>query len=55
MDVGKEDAIWLAVVFRRLTPTHLDLVLCDEGYTFDIRVPAGSTEPELTALVDAVG
>ncbi|MFK0224098.1 hypothetical protein ACIQWN_38840 [Streptomyces vinaceus] len=55
MDVGKGDAIWLAVLSPRLTPTHLDLVFCDESYTFDIRVPAGSTEAELTALVAAVG
>lgn len=53
MDVGEEDAICLAIAFRRLTPTHLDLVFCDEGYTFDVRVPAGTTEAELTALVSA--
>ncbi|MFJ3663244.1 hypothetical protein ACIPPM_22575 [Streptomyces sp. NPDC090119] len=51
MDVPEEDAIWLAIAFRKLTPTHLDLVFCDEGYTFDVRLPAGTTEPELMALV----
>ncbi|MEU3446919.1 hypothetical protein AB0H29_06775 [Streptomyces thermolilacinus] len=55
MDVWKEDAVWLAIAFRRLTPMHLDLVFCDEGYTFDVRVPTGTTEAELMALVDAAG
>ncbi|MER5582250.1 hypothetical protein ABT090_11430 [Streptomyces asoensis] len=55
MDVWEEDAIWLAIVFRRLAPMSLDLVFCDEGYTFDVRVPAGTTEAELTDLVNAAG
>ncbi|MFH9397312.1 hypothetical protein [Streptomyces sp. NPDC017556] len=45
----------MAIAFRRLTPTHLDLVFCDESYTFDVRVPAGTTEVELMALVKAAG
>ncbi|MEU3244261.1 hypothetical protein [Streptomyces sp. NPDC006875] len=55
MDVWEEDAIWLAIVFRRLAPTDLDLVFCDEGYTFDVCLPAGTTEAELTDLVNAAG
>ncbi|SDN41186.1 hypothetical protein SAMN05216259_10467 [Actinacidiphila guanduensis] len=55
MDVWEEDAIWLAMVFRRLTPMDLDLVFCDEGYTFDIRLRAGTTEAELTDLVNIAG
>ncbi|CAL9502499.1 hypothetical protein [Streptomyces sp. enrichment culture] len=55
MDVGTEDAAWLAIAFRGLTPTHLDLVFCDQGYTFDVRVPTGTTEAELTTLVKAAG
>lgn len=55
LDVWEEDAIRLAIAFRGLTPMHLDLVFCDKGYTFDVRVPAGTTEAELTALVNAVG
>ncbi|MEU6481075.1 hypothetical protein ABZ858_30215 [Streptomyces sp. NPDC047017] len=55
MDVWEEDAIWLAIVFRGLTPTDLDLVFCDEGYTFDVRLGAGTTEAELTNLVNAAG
>lgn len=53
MDLWEEDAIWLAIVFRRLTPVDLDLVFCDEGYTFDVRLRAGTTEAELTDLVNA--
>ncbi|MFE0921169.1 hypothetical protein ACFW24_25785 [Streptomyces nigra] len=55
MDASEEDAIWLAIAFRRLTPMHLDLVFCDEGYSFDVRLPTGTTEAELVALVNAVG
>ncbi|GGY38690.1 hypothetical protein GCM10010363_19400 [Streptomyces omiyaensis] len=55
MYVWEEDAIWLAIAFRRLTPMHLDLVFCNEGYTFDVRVPAGTTEAELMALASAAG
>ncbi|MEV2211330.1 hypothetical protein AB0H86_07620 [Streptomyces sp. NPDC050997] len=55
MDVWEEDAIWLAIAFRRLTPMHLDLVFCDEGYTFDVRLPTGTTEAVLMALVNAAG
>ncbi|NGO86873.1 hypothetical protein [Streptomyces sp. 196(2019)] len=53
MDVGEEDAIWLAIAFRRLTPTYLELAFCDEDYTFNVRVAAGTTEAELMALVSA--
>ncbi|MFF4733203.1 hypothetical protein ACFY3M_49965 [Streptomyces mirabilis] len=55
MDVWEEDTIWLAIVFRRLTLMGLDLVFCDEGYTFDVRVRAGMTEAERTDLVNAAG
>ena len=55
MDVWEEDAIWLAIVFRELTPMDLDLVFCDEGHTFDVRLRAGTTEAELTDLVNAAG
>ncbi|MFF1442493.1 hypothetical protein [Streptomyces sp. NPDC058295] len=55
MDVWEEDAIWLAIVFRGLTPMGVDLVFCDEGYTFDVHLRAGTTEVELTDLVNAAG
>ncbi|MEU9394562.1 hypothetical protein AB0D86_31785 [Streptomyces sp. NPDC048324] len=55
MDVWEDDAIWLAIAFRKLTPIHLDLTFCDAGYTFDVRLPTGTTEVELMALVNAGG
>ncbi|MFI8207316.1 hypothetical protein [Streptomyces sp. NPDC085937] len=53
VDASEDDAIWLATAFRRLTPFDLDVVFCDDGYTFDVRLRAGTTEAELTALVRA--
>jgi hypothetical protein len=53
MDVWQEDAVWLAIAFRELAPTDLDLVFCDEGYTFDVQLRAGATEGELSDLVNA--
>ncbi|MER7830819.1 hypothetical protein [Streptomyces sp. NPDC095602] len=55
MHVWEEEAIWLTAAFRRLIPVHLGLVFCDEGYAFDVRVPTGTTEAELAALVGGVG
>ncbi|TLS46904.1 hypothetical protein FE633_07410 [Streptomyces montanus] len=51
LDVWQEDAAWLAVVFRRLAPAHLDVVFCDEGYTFDVRLRPEATDAELTDLM----
>lgn len=51
LDVWQEDAAWLAVVFRRLAPAHLDVVFCDEGYTFDIRLLPDATVAELIDLM----
>ncbi|MGW1538915.1 hypothetical protein ACWCPM_01230 [Streptomyces sp. NPDC002309] len=48
LDLRYEDAAWLAVVFRRLAPAHLDVVFCDEGYTFDLRLLTEATDAELT-------
>ncbi|MBC3843395.1 hypothetical protein GXW82_33760 [Streptacidiphilus sp. 4-A2] len=47
MDIWEAGAIRLAVLFRKLTPTRLDLAFCDEGYTFDVRLPFETTESEL--------
>lgn len=52
LDVWHEDAAWLAVVFRRLAPADLDLIFCDEGYNFDIRLRPEATDAELTALMN---
>ncbi|MFE1460931.1 hypothetical protein ACFW6M_07595 [Streptomyces nigra] len=44
LDVWQEDAAWFAGMFRSLAPAHLDVVFCDEGYTFDVRLRPGATE-----------
>jgi hypothetical protein len=52
LDVWHEDAAWLAVAFRRLAPADLDLIFCDEGYTFDIRLRPEAADAELGALMN---
>jgi hypothetical protein len=47
MDTPQADAVRLAIAFRRLTPPGLDLVFCDEGYNFDIRLGPETTDAEL--------
>ncbi|WP_433398448.1 hypothetical protein [Streptomyces sp. CA-146814] len=51
LDAWQEEAAWLAVVFRRLAPADLDLIFCDEGYNFDVRLRTEATDAELTALM----
>ncbi|MFE7234565.1 hypothetical protein ACFY3J_03825 [Streptomyces sp. NPDC001231] len=51
LDAWQADALWLAIVFRRLAPAHLDVVFCDEGYTFDVRLQPEATDAELTDLM----
>ncbi|EPD56216.1 MULTISPECIES: hypothetical protein [Streptomyces] len=51
LNVWLEDAAWLAVVFRRLAPAHLDVVFCDEGYNFHVRLRPEATDAELTDLM----
>ncbi|WP_329035680.1 hypothetical protein OHT61_05920 [Streptomyces sp. NBC_00178] len=52
LDVRHEDAVRLATTFRRLAPADLDLIFCDEGYTFDVRLGPEATDAELTALMN---
>lgn len=52
MDVWQDDAVWLAVVFRRLTPVGLDLVFCDEGYNFDVQLRSEASDTELIQLMN---
>ncbi|MFK0110170.1 hypothetical protein [Streptomyces sp. NPDC091217] len=54
-DVWKEDAIRLAITFRRPTPMHLDPAFRDERYIFDTRLHARTTEAEPTAPVNTPG
>jgi len=52
MDIWQDYAVWLAVVFRRLTSGGLDLVFCDEGYNFDVRLRSEATDAELIKLMN---
>ncbi|MFJ1722412.1 hypothetical protein ACIPDW_12990 [Streptomyces sp. NPDC087290] len=54
MDLWQDDAVRLAVVFRRLTPVGLDLVFCDEGYNFDVRLRSDATDAELIKTMSDV-
>ncbi|WP_432151510.1 hypothetical protein [Streptomyces sp. bgisy029] len=51
LDAWQEEAAWWAVVFRRLAPADLDLIFCDEGYNFEVRLRTEATDAELTALM----
>ncbi|MFI8504936.1 hypothetical protein ACIGFK_41490 [Streptomyces sp. NPDC085524] len=53
LDSPESDAVRLAVVFRRLAPEGLDVVFCDEGYNFDVRLRPDVTDAELIELMTA--
>ncbi|MFH9069511.1 hypothetical protein [Streptomyces alboflavus] len=53
LDVLQEDAAWLAIAFRRLAPADVDVVLCDQGYTFDVRLRPEATDVELADLINS--
>jgi hypothetical protein len=53
MNVAETDAVRLAVLFRRLAPAGLDLVFCDEGYTFDVQLDSEASDAELVDLMNA--
>ncbi|WP_055630887.1 hypothetical protein [Streptomyces hirsutus] len=52
MDVWQDEAVGLAIAFRELAPADLDLVFCDDGYTFDVKLRAGATKAGLAELVN---
>lgn len=51
LDVPEQDTVRLAVAFRRLAPPELDLIFCDQGYFFDVRLRADATDAELVELM----
>lgn len=51
MDVPQSDMLRLAILFRRHVPEELELLFCDEGYNFDVRLRAEATDPELVELM----
>ncbi|MDT0268766.1 hypothetical protein RM844_20985 [Streptomyces sp. DSM 44915] len=52
-DASLPDSARLAALLRRLVPDAVELVFCDQGYYFDVRVQPGTTAAELLAEVDA--
>lgn len=55
LDASLTDAARLACVFRRFIPQDVELVFCDEGYTFDIGIKPGIDETELIKEMNAEG
>ncbi|MFJ8015034.1 hypothetical protein [Streptomyces sp. NPDC096339] len=53
LDTAESEAVRLAVVFRRITPADLDLVFCDQGYNFHVRLRSDVTDAELIKLMTA--
>ncbi|MEV6204768.1 hypothetical protein AB0M64_33055 [Streptomyces sp. NPDC051771] len=53
LDTAESDAVRLAVVIRRITPADLDLVFCDQGYNFHVRLRSDVTDDELIKLMTA--
>ncbi|PRY01002.1 hypothetical protein CLV72_102635 [Allonocardiopsis opalescens] len=52
LDAALADSARLACLLRQWMPDEVDLVFCDQGYTFDIRVRPGATAAELIEEVD---
>lgn len=53
LDAALADSARVTCLLRQLLPDDVDLVFCDEGYNFDVRVRPGTTAAELIAEVDA--
>ncbi len=53
LDAGLADSAQVACLLRQLMPDSVELVFCDEGYNFDVRVQSGVTVAELIADVNA--
>lgn len=53
LDAPLADSAQVACLLRELMPESVDLVFCDQGYYFDVRVQPGVTAAELIAEVHA--
>ncbi|MFD7867888.1 hypothetical protein [Streptomyces sp. NPDC057682] len=53
VDAPLAESAQVACLLRRLMPDSVELVFCDQGYYFDVRVQPGATAMELIAEVDA--
>ncbi|MGV9894671.1 hypothetical protein [Streptomyces tendae] len=52
LDAALADSVQLACLLRQWMPDSVDLVFCDQGYNFDVRVSPGATVAELIEEVD---
>lgn len=52
LDAALADSAQLACMLRQWMPDSVDLVFCDQGYNFDVRVGPGATAAELIEEVD---
>ncbi|MFJ4781287.1 hypothetical protein [Streptomyces sp. NPDC088762] len=55
LDTSLTDAARLACLFRRFVPRDVELVLCDQGYNFDIPLRHDIDDAELIEQMNAVG
>ncbi|MGW6742670.1 hypothetical protein ACWGDX_18440 [Streptomyces sp. NPDC055025] len=53
LDAALPDSVQVACLLRRLMPEAVDLVFCDQGYNFDVRVRPGVNATELISEVNA--
>lgn len=52
LDAAMADSAQFACLLRQWMPDSVDLVFCDQGYNFDVRVCPGATVAELIEEVD---
>lgn len=47
LDAALADSAQLACLLRQWMPDSVELVFCDQGYNFDVRISPGATVAEL--------
>ncbi|MFJ8041355.1 hypothetical protein ACIRBX_12700 [Kitasatospora sp. NPDC096147] len=52
LDAPLSEAVRVACLLRRFVPEAVELVFCDEGYCFDVRVRPEASAAELMAEVE---
>ncbi|MFC8583665.1 hypothetical protein ACFUGD_03680 [Streptomyces sp. NPDC057217] len=54
IDAALTDAARIACVFRACVPGTIEVILCDQGYDFDLVITPGTTPAALIGKVDAL-
>jgi len=52
VDAAWADAVRLAMAFRRMAPETVEVVFCDDIYSFDVHMTHQTTEADLTAAAE---